>query len=45
VSQLNVILRAVPLQPEEDEPRRIGFNLVSALQKSDPPPKRPARKA
>ena len=44
VSQLNVILRAVPLLPSEEEPRRIGFNLTAALEKSASPKKRPARK-
>lgn len=45
VSQLNVMLRAVPLLREAEEPRRIGFNLTAALQKTAIPRKRPARKA
>ncbi len=31
VSQLNVILRAMPKAPEAEEPRRIGFELARAL--------------
>ncbi|WP_068108895.1 DUF6173 family protein [Tropicimonas marinistellae] len=31
VSQLNVILRALPKRPEVGEPRRIGFRLAEAL--------------
>ena len=32
VSQLNVLLRAMPKQNEAEEPRRIGFRLVEALE-------------
>ncbi|CUH75085.1 DUF6173 family protein [Tropicibacter naphthalenivorans] len=32
VSQLNVILKAVPIQRAEEAPRRIGFRLASKLQ-------------
>jgi len=43
VSQLNVMLRAMPII-KQDEPRRIGFNLASALEKSVKPRKsRPAK--
>lgn len=31
VSQLNVMLLALPKQPEQEEPRRIGFRLASGL--------------
>lgn len=31
VSQLNVMLRAMPKSPEEEEPRRIGFRLFEEL--------------
>lgn len=31
VSQLNVLLRAMPKEGDEDEPRRIGFRLAEAL--------------
>ena len=31
VSQLNVLLRALPKSPEEPEARRIGFHLVAHL--------------
>lgn len=31
VSQLNVMLRALPKAPEQEEPRRIGFRLVADL--------------
>jgi hypothetical protein len=44
VSQLNVLLRAIPIRSQEP-PRRIGFNLASALQKPATPKKRPPRKA
>ncbi|PPB81083.1 hypothetical protein LV82_01122 [Albidovulum inexpectatum] len=33
VSQLSVMLRAMPKAPEVQEPRRIGFRLVSALER------------
>lgn len=33
VSQLSVILRAMPKQKDSDAPRRIGFRLASALEK------------
>lgn len=33
VSQLNVMLRAMPKAPEEEEPRRIGFQLVKGLER------------
>ena len=45
VSQLNVMLRAVPIQTEEEAPRRIGFNLASAIQKTAKPKKTRAPKA
>lgn len=32
VSQLNVMLRALPKAPEVDEPRRIGFRLAADLE-------------
>lgn len=32
VSQLNVMLRAMPLEEDEDEPQRIGFRLVRDLE-------------
>lgn len=38
VSQLNVMLRAVPLAEEEAEPTRIGFRLAEELQESEPAP-------
>ncbi|MFW2587912.1 DUF6173 family protein [Sagittula sp. SSi028] len=31
VSQLSVVLRALPKQPEREAPRRIGFSLVSQI--------------
>ena len=34
VSQLNVLLRAMPKQNEAEEPRRIGFRLAEALEDS-----------
>jgi len=34
VSQLNVMLRALPKAPEVPEPRRIGFRLAADLEKS-----------
>lgn len=34
VSQLNVLLRAMPKQNEAEEPRRIGFRLAKALDES-----------
>jgi hypothetical protein len=40
VSQLNVILRALPKRPEEPAPRRIGFRLAEGLagdEAEDPP--------
>lgn len=33
VSQLSVMLRAMPKAPEEEEPRRIGFRLAADLEK------------
>ncbi len=40
VSQLNVMLRAMPKAPEVDVPRRIGFRLAAGLgpEKADPGP-------
>ena len=35
VSQLNVLLRAMPKQNAQDEPRRIGFRLAEALDDKD----------
>lgn len=35
VSQLNVLLRALPKQQETEEPRRIGFRLAEALDEDD----------
>ena len=35
VSQLNVMLRALPKEKEDAEPRRIGFRLVRALEEED----------
>lgn len=35
VSQLNVMLRALPKQVDQAEPNRIGFRLASDLDKSD----------
>lgn len=35
VSQLNVLLRALPKQTDTAEPRRIGFRLAEALDKDD----------
>lgn len=32
VSQLNVMLRALPKEPEHEEPQRIGFRLVADLE-------------
>ena len=37
VAQLNVVLRATPKAPEIEEPRRIGFRLVSELSSAAPP--------
>jgi len=37
VSQLNVILRALPTQVEESAPNRIGFRLAQALEHGDEP--------
>ena len=45
VSQLNVMLRAIPIQAEEQAPRRIGFNLASALENSGKQRKTRASKA
>jgi hypothetical protein len=36
VSQLNVILRALPLQVVDDEPKRIGFRLAEDLDENTP---------
>lgn len=36
VSQLNVLLRAVPKPAAEDKPRRIGFRLVADLEEGGP---------
>ena len=44
VSQLNVLLRALPILTQE-EPRRIGFNLATALEKSVSQDKSPTAKA
>ncbi|MCU0910222.1 MAG: DUF6173 family protein [Rhodobacteraceae bacterium] len=33
VSQLNVMLRAVPREPQQDEPKRIGFRLAADLER------------
>lgn len=33
VSQLNVMLRALPREPDRPEPRRIGFPLVSSMER------------
>ena len=33
VSQLNVMLRALPRGPQQDEPRRIGFRLAADLER------------
>jgi hypothetical protein len=33
VSQLNVVLRALPKQVEQEAPKRIGFRLVEALER------------
>ncbi len=38
VSQLNVMLRAMPKAPEVEEPRRIGFRLAADLDRSEPKP-------
>ena len=35
VSQLSVLLRALPKQPEAPEPNRIGFRLAKDLEKGD----------
>lgn len=35
VSQLNVLLRAMPKQQDAEEPRRIGFRLAEALDEED----------
>ena len=35
VSQLSVLLRALPKQPEAPEPNRIGFRLAEDLEKND----------
>ncbi len=35
VSQLSVLLRALPKQPEAPEPNRIGFRLAKDLEKND----------
>lgn len=35
VSQLNVLLRAMPKEHEMEEPRRIGFRLAEALEEED----------
>ncbi len=35
VSQLNVMLRALPKRPETPEPRRIGFRLAEDLENAD----------
>jgi hypothetical protein len=37
VTQLNVILRAVPVAAPDSEPRRIGFRLSSGLDDATPP--------
>ena len=34
VSQLNVLLRALPKQPDQPEPNRIGFQLAADLEKT-----------
>lgn len=36
VSQLNVLLRAVPIAVEEEEPTRIGFRLAEDLDENEP---------
>jgi len=36
VSQLNVMLRALPKAPEVEEPRRIGFQLAADLGRHEP---------
>lgn len=36
VSQLNVMLRALPKHVDQDEPTRIGFRLGKALERGDP---------
>ena len=36
VTQLNVILRALPLQPYDEEPTRIGFRLAEDLDENTP---------
>ncbi|SFJ03656.1 hypothetical protein [Jannaschia pohangensis] len=35
VSQLNVVLRAIPRAPDQPEPQRIGFRLARALEESE----------
>lgn len=35
VTQLNVLLRAMPKQQDAEEPRRIGFRLAEALDEDD----------
>lgn len=36
VSQLNVMLRALPKEADQDEPNRIGFRLIEDLEQEDP---------
>jgi len=38
VSQLNVMLRAMPKNPESEEPRRIGFRLAAEMSPPAAPP-------
>lgn len=38
VTQLNVMLRAMPVASEAEEPRRIGFRLAADLDRSETPP-------
>ena len=43
VSQLNVLLRALPKQADQPEPNRIGFQLAADLEKTAKLAKKPAK--